>query len=45
MTIKSLEHLTPRKAVLDGTADFVVNLADLPKLPKPKRASSSTPTS
>jgi hypothetical protein len=23
---------TPRPAVLDGTADFVVNLADLPKL-------------
>lgn len=27
--MKSLSALTPRSAVLDGTADFVVNLADL----------------
>lgn len=27
-----LDACTPRQAVLDGTADFVVNLADLPKL-------------
>src|SRR5262245_5410957 len=32
MIAKTLDHLTPRKAVLDGTADFVVNLADLPNL-------------
>ena len=32
MTIKSLQHLVPRTTVLDGTADFVVNLADLPRL-------------
>jgi predicted AAA+ superfamily ATPase len=32
MTTTTLVHLAPRKAVLDGTADFVVNLADLPRL-------------
>ena len=30
--IKTLTSCTPRPAVLDGTADFVVNLADLPNL-------------
>ncbi len=30
--MKSLLALSPRPAVLDGTADFVVNLADLPAL-------------
>ena len=30
--MKSLSALTPRAAVLDGTADFVVNLADLGRL-------------
>jgi hypothetical protein len=30
--MKTLQALTPRQTVLDGTADFVVNLADLPKL-------------
>jgi hypothetical protein len=30
--MKSLSALTPRSAVLDGTADFVVNLADLATL-------------
>jgi hypothetical protein len=30
--VKTLAALTPRAAVLDGTADFVVNLADLPSL-------------
>lgn len=28
----TLDNLAPRQAVLDGTADFVVNLADLPSL-------------
>ena len=32
MTATTLAHLKPRQAVLDGTADFVVNLADLPRL-------------
>jgi predicted AAA+ superfamily ATPase len=36
MAIKSLVCLAPRKAVLDGTADFVVNLADLPHLSEPE---------
>jgi hypothetical protein len=30
--MKSLSALTPRQSVLDGTADFVVNLADLATL-------------
>jgi len=30
--MKTLQACKPRQAVLDGTADFVVNLADLPKL-------------
>lgn len=30
--MKTLLTCTPRPAVLDGTADFVVNLSDLPKL-------------
>lgn len=30
--MKTLASCTPRQAVLDGTADFVVNLADLPQL-------------
>ena len=30
--MKSLQALAPRQAVLDGTADFVVNLADLSRL-------------
>ena len=30
--MKTLQACKPRKAVLDGAADFVVNLADLPKL-------------
>lgn len=30
--MKSLKALSPRQAVLDGTADFVVNLADLGEL-------------
>lgn len=30
--MKTLQACTPRKSVLDGTADFVVNLADLPQL-------------
>lgn len=30
--MKSLLALSPRQSVLDGTADFVVNLADLPNL-------------
>ena len=30
--MKTLQVCTPRKSVLDGTADFVVNLADLPRL-------------
>jgi hypothetical protein len=30
--MKSLQALSPRQAVLEGTADFVVNLADLPRL-------------
>ena len=30
--MKTLQACTPRQAVLDGTADFVVNLADLPRL-------------
>ena len=30
--MKTLQVCTPRKSVLDGTADFVVNLADLPQL-------------
>jgi len=32
MTIVTLARLTPRQSVSDGTADFVVNLADLPRL-------------
>ena len=30
--MKALLALTPREAVLEGTADFVVNLADLPSM-------------
>jgi hypothetical protein len=30
--MKAVQVCTPRKSVLDGTADFVVNLADLPRL-------------
>jgi len=30
--MKTLQACKPRQAFLDGTADFVVNLADLPKL-------------
>jgi hypothetical protein len=30
--MKTLQACIPRQAVLDGTADFVVNLADLPRL-------------
>jgi hypothetical protein len=30
--VKTLQACRPRQAVLDGTADFVVNLSDLPKL-------------
>jgi hypothetical protein len=30
--MKTLTSCVPRQAVLDGTADFVVNLADLPRL-------------
>jgi len=30
--MKTLQACKPRQAVLDGTADFVVHLADLPKL-------------
>mgnify|MGYP000884131048 CR=1 FL=1 len=30
--MKTLEALSPRQSVVDGTADFVVNLADLPRL-------------
>jgi hypothetical protein len=30
--MKSLQVLSPRQPVLEGTADFVVNLADLPRL-------------
>jgi hypothetical protein len=30
--LKTLDVCKPRQAVLDGTADFVVNLADLPRL-------------
>jgi predicted AAA+ superfamily ATPase len=30
--MKTLASCVPRRAVLDGTADFVVNLADLPRL-------------
>jgi hypothetical protein len=30
--MKSLQVLSPRQTVLEGTADFVVNLADLPNL-------------
>ena len=30
--MKSLSAHIPRQSVLDGTADFVVNLADLPSL-------------
>jgi hypothetical protein len=30
--LKTLTSCTPRQAVQDGTADFVVNLADLPRL-------------
>src|SRR4051812_21197919 len=29
---KTLNSCTPRQTVLEGTADFVVNLADLPRL-------------
>ncbi len=36
--MKSLAALTPRAAVLDGTADFVVNLADLGRLDEPEAA-------
>jgi hypothetical protein len=36
MTTTTLVRLAPRKAVLDGTADFVVNLADLPRLSEPE---------
>ena len=32
MTTTTLSRLKPRQAVIDGTADFVVNLADLPTL-------------
>ena len=35
----------PRQAVLDGTADFVVNLADLPSLTEAEAGSFWTPTS
>ena len=32
MAMKTLKTCKPRQSVLDGTADFVVNLADLPHL-------------